>query len=67
MKKKKFKVKIFCGNCEKQSFLTFEWGTELEEKGWGEGRSIKVELPNGKWSIASCPNCGSGKLNKRQS
>ena len=63
--KEKFSVKLFCGNCFKEVVLTFEKGTDLEEKGYGEDKSIKVEFPSGKWGIAECPRCGSMKLNKR--
>ena len=63
-RKKKFSLKVFCKNCCKQGVLEFEKGTELDEKGYGNAKSICVELPNGKWSIAECPSCGSMKLNK---
>lgn len=62
---KKFKVRIFCHNCYKESILTFEKGTDLQEVGVGINKSIKVDLPNEKWSIAECPKCGSDKLNRR--
>ena len=62
---KTFTIKVFCGNCYKQSILTFKKGTGLDERGSGSDKSIKVDLPNGKWSIAECPKCGSMNLNKR--
>ena len=67
MKEKTFSIKLFCGNCFKESILTFEKGTDLDEQGNGSygNRIIKVELPNGKWRIAECPKCGSTNLNKR--
>ena len=65
MKKEIFKLKVFCGNCYKESIMPFEKGTNLEEKGYGSEKSIYIELNNGKWSIAECPKCGSMNLNKR--
>ena len=65
MKPNEFEVKVFCGNCYKESILRVRKGTELNEKGWGEDKSIKAEFPNGKWGMAQCPKCDSMRLNKR--
>jgi len=60
-----FNLKVFCGNCYMKSILTFNYGTEIEERGYGSDKLLHLTLPNGEWQIAKCPQCGSMNLNKR--
>ena len=64
-KENEFTIKVFCGNCYKESNLRYRKGVVLTEVGVGSNKSIKIEFPNEKWSIAECPKCGSDNLNKR--